>query len=478
MIKSVFIFINLFGLLLYSFFNIEDIVITHTGPSEIGYGESAEVKIIINKTDFSGPGRLKLDLTEAQGIQIIEKENDGSSFTFKNNEALYIWYDLPSNKNIEITYLINPNDNILGLKKITGSFSFINNNDRKQLDVPSLIINVIEPVKISSEPSVEANRTIEGSNGEYVVKIHALKGKHKGFARIKDEIPLGYTAQSIESAGAVFKNIDGSAKFIWSDLPSSIESFTVSYKLINPTKRDTNFIITGVYASERLINEGHNSGIPIPITYYNPESDLFTYNELTNDTTTEVVIKKEEITQLNNQDSSIEKTIDSAIDLIALDTTILSQVTTENETLIQEENIIQTDSVGEENIIQEVTDFINTEETNESNVEPVLIAENTVSPQITNTKINYKVQILAAHKIANKTYIANRFKFNENYDLENHEGWIKYTTGTFMEYKGARNKRNALDKHDFPGPFVTAYNYGERISVQEALIISKQSWIP
>ena len=172
MIKSVFIFINLFGLLLYSFFNIEDIVITHTGPSEIGYGESAEVKIIINKTDFSGPGRLKLDLTEAQGIQIIEKENDGSSFTFKNNEALYIWYDLPSNKNIEITYLINPNDNILGLKKITGSFSFINNNDRKQLDVPSLIINVIEPVKISSEPSVEANRTIEGSNGEYVVKIH------------------------------------------------------------------------------------------------------------------------------------------------------------------------------------------------------------------------------------------------------------------------------------------------------------------
>ena len=233
-----------------------------------------------------------------------------------------------------------------------------------------------------------------------------------------------------------------------------------------------------MYASERLINEGHNSGIPIPITYYNPESDLFTYNELTNDTTTEVVIKKEEITQLNNQDSSIEKTIDSAIDLIALDTTILSQVTTENETLIQEENIIQTDSVGEENIIQEVTDFINTEETNESNVEPVLIAENTVSPQITNTKINYKVQILAAHKIANKTYIANRFKFNENYDLENHEGWIKYTTGTFMEYKGARNKRNALDKHDFPGPFVTAYNYGERISVQEALIISKQSWIP
>ena len=104
--------------------------------------------------------------------------------------------------------------------------------------------------------------------------------------------------------------------------------------------------------------------------------------------------------------------------------------------------------------------------------------ENTVSNQLTNTKINYKVQILAAHRIAKKKYIANQFKFNETYDLENHEGWIKYTTGLFTEYKGARSKRNSLNKHEFPGPFVTAYNYGERISVQEALIISKQSWIP
>ena len=95
-----------------------------------------------------------------------------------------------------------------------------------------------------------------------------------------------------------------------------------------------------------------------------------------------------------------------------------------------------------------------------------------------NNKINYKVQILAAHMIADKKYLSSKFKYQDNYDLENHEGWIKYTTGYFKEYKDARNKRNSLDIHKFPGPFVTAYNYGERISVQEALIISKQSWIP
>ena len=50
--------------------------------------------------------------------------------------------------------------------------------------------------------------------------------------------------------------------------------------------------------------------------------------------------------------------------------------------------------------------------------------------------------------------------------------------GNHSEYKKARDSRNELKNHEFPGPFVSAYNYGERISVQEALILSKQNWIP
>ena len=50
--------------------------------------------------------------------------------------------------------------------------------------------------------------------------------------------------------------------------------------------------------------------------------------------------------------------------------------------------------------------------------------------------------------------------------------------GRFDQYKEARNKRNDLNSNEFPGPFVTAYNFGKRITVQEALIISKQNWIP
>lgn len=462
MIKSIFIFLNMIGVIFFSLINIEDINISHKGPNEIGYGETAEVKIIINKNDFSGPGRLKLDLSNAVGVNIIEKENDGSSFTFKNNEALFIWYDLPKNKNIEITYIINPKEKTLGLKKITGTFSFISNNDRKQIELPEFTIEVKEPPILSVEPSVEAKRSIEGENGVYIVRIHTLKGKHKGFARIKDELPKGYIAEPIESAGAIFKNIDGSAKFIWSDLPSSIESFTVSYRLTNPLLKDTNFSISGVYSSEKLINEGHNSGIPIPITYFMVNSDKFEYNELTNDTSN--IEETEPI-----KETIVENIEDSIKDEITIDKLLISE---SNDDSTEFNELV----IEEKNLVEEIAEYIESEEkiiidSNEK-------IDNAISSQTINNKINYKVQILAAHMIADKKYLSSKFKYEDNYDLENHEGWIKYTTGYFKEYKEARNKRNSLDVHKFPGPFVTAYNYGERISVQEALIISKQSWIP
>jgi hypothetical protein len=94
--------------------------------------------------------------------------------------------------------------------------------------------------------------------------------------------------------------------------------------------------------------------------------------------------------------------------------------------------------------------------------------------------VTYKVQILAGHKVVNKSYFNARHNYNENFGIENHEGWVKYTTGKFNEYKRARDERERLrDSYGtLPGPFVTAYNNGERITVQEALLISKQQWTP
>ena len=63
--------------------------------------------------------------------------------------------------------------------------------------------------------------------------------------------------------------------------------------------------------------------------------------------------------------------------------------------------------------------------------------------------------------------------------LERHSEWHKFTTGYHSTYKAARDNRVELSTHHtFPGPFVAAYRKGQRITVQEALLVSKQNWIP
>lgn len=426
-------------------FNIEDIIITHDGSSTLANGKTSEVKIVINKMDFSGPGRLKLNLSQAEGITISEKNSDGASFTFIDNEGLFIWYDLPSSKNIEISYLVTASDESRGMQKISGTFSFINNNERKQIELPSYIFEISEKEVIAkAPPSVESVRSIEKINDYYIVKIHTTKGKHKGFARIKDKLPLNYIAEAIETDGAVFKNIDGSAKFIWSDLAEGLESFTISYKLKHIENIDTSFSITGEYASEHLIKEGYKSGIKIPISHYIKGSDSFAYNTLENDTT------KPDVSQ---QETSSDIVI---------------------ETPSKEEKINNDSTINEkpELIVEAVVEIAKVEEIKEE-----ILVDNTINAAKVNAQINYKVQILAAHRIAGKEYFSKSFKFNDQFNLENHEGWVKYTTGSFSEYKRARDKRNNLSNYQFPGPFVTAYNNGERVTVQEALIVSKQTWI-
>ena len=56
------------------------------------------------------------------------------------------------------------------------------------------------------------------------------------------------------------KNVDGYAKFIWSELSDTNKEIIVKYKLNNLNNIDSNFSIKGIYSSEKLINDGFNSG--------------------------------------------------------------------------------------------------------------------------------------------------------------------------------------------------------------------------
>lgn len=461
MSKAVLIFINFIGFLLFTILNINDVVITHTAPKEIAIGQAVEVNLIINKNNFSGPGRLRLDLSQAEGITVKENMSDGSSFTFKDNEVLFIWYDLPSDKGIVISYTIIAKENTNGIKKIAGDFSFINDNERKQLEVPALVFKV-NPELVANENIKENNsstnsvRSIVKLENEYIVTVKTTIDNHKGFARIKEELPKDFNAEEIETAGSIFKNTDGYAKFIWTNLSDSINEIIVKYKISNNKGLDTNFTISGVFSSEKLISEGYNSGIKIPETKYIP------YKEITENTATDSIDIENTVREDIKQDTLLE--FASNIELNTEEDLVTSKETQiekkkEKKNKKKKERVVKTED--------ELVELKKNE-----------VVKNIISTKKVNNNVDYKVQILAGHRIISEKQISNQFNYSGEYALETHNGWIKYTVGSNSRYSDARDSRNELKIYNFPGPFVTAYNYGERISVQEALILTSQNWVP
>lgn len=93
--------------------------------------------------------------------------------------------------------------------------------------------------------------------------------------------------------------------------------------------------------------------------------------------------------------------------------------------------------------------------------------------------VAFRVQVMAAHRYVDGEWMRGRFGLEETVDVEEQSDWFKYTVGQADAYADARDFREQLAAgYNFPGPFVTAYLRGERITVQEALALSDQQWIP
>ena len=590
MLKSLLIGFNIIGLFLFNFFMVDGVVVTHDLPSQLNPGEEREVQINISKAEIKGFAKLQVEINA--GTIVSSVQNAGASFTFSDSKAKFIWVDLPAATEFAVKFKIKIADNAIGDQAVNIKFSYIENNERKNIDTPIHIISVgnnvtinankietpvietkkeieeISPpiVETKTEPAVpvvaekieeakdnkiepalavenltttqsgqniDITRTIKKqNNGNYIVVLEIQKEDIKGFAKLEEIVPDEFSAVSLESAKAIFSNSDKLVKFVWFSVPKD-NLISVSYMLIPALENPiSDFTLTGEF-SYLDKNEVTQKQAISPTIIGNPAAaiaeniaekanpKIIESNNLVPEKTADLVkidsVKAEIKTAIVAPvaiNTEIDKNIDvaenkekvaakEAADLQIVNDAIAKNITTP----VVEKNKIVKPEIKEESIankpienkkpsadkpaIVESKEIAKAEKTSQEKSDSLNTA--IAEPDKTKTKvivypitripyaekgISYRVQISAGKKMIAKDYFLLKYNFSSDFITENHEGWIKYTTGIFTTYLEARNQRETIRQaNKFPGPFVTAYSDGARITVQEALMATRQKWV-
>ena len=461
MLKVLILFSNLILALIVNVIFGEGVQVTQNSPSHVNPGSEFIIELVINKTDVNGFAKIVQELPEGFTAEAIETQ--GASFTFNDNKVKLIWMALPTVDEFTIKYKVTVGADVKGKQVITGKFAYLYNNERKTVNLPineimvgdeevaeetsptetepiveEITPTILDPVmeeitETSPEPIIEdtpqvplpivsAERKVtDMGDGTFKIEINIKQNGIDGFAKAQEQLPSGATmANGIETKNAIFSYVDQQAKFVWMSVP----------------KDDPIYISYTVIGNNITMNELRNM------------EGTFAY--LFNEGTMKVkIIASEEQPEPVEPEPVVE--------------TVPEPVEPEPVAEIEPEPIVETaPEPVEPKLVEEVT------------------PEPTTSIPAPETGVLYKVQICAGHESINTNpYFKSAFSFSEGpIMLENHEGWIKYTIGGFDAYKTARERRNVVTAgYELPGPFVSAYNDGTRITVQEALMITNQQWV-
>jgi len=452
--------------LLFSAILADGVVIDHNLPANLQPGENTTVIVNINKGEVTGFAKLQLEIPAGLTARAIKKS--GASFTFSGQKAKFIWMTLPATQEFQVEYELEANINANGSKVIEGQFSYIKENERVDYDLSPQIISVgTEDVLVDNTPDetqTEANNTSDNTttqlqsdvvctrtltplgDGKYFVEVSVYGVETDGFAKIREEISAGFRIKEDASGEAIVTLEENGIKYVWFEQPSD-PNHSVSYTL------------TSTSTSESPKIDGK-----------------FSY--VANNQPMEISIVQQEM--INSRDFGGNDTEPGT------ETTI-----NPNEGNTEEVIVIEGDKVNElaievamnatEDQLEEIKKPVLEVAANTPLVEEEVYADSSTDTTTTPSPeegVNYKIQLAATHKYVAASKFKTNHKFAAAIQTENHEGWTKFVTGSHNEYKSARDARNNINAEysKFNGPFVTAYNNGERITVQEALMVSKQKW--
>lgn len=354
---------------------------------------------------------------------------------------------------------------------------------------------------------MEAPNTVNAGS-EFSVEITIEKNSIEGFARFQQELPPGFTAEPIDNGGADFSFEMQKVKYFWLILPSDeqikikynvkvdktvIGDFTIKglFSYIDGEKKSTDLeaFNINIVPSDQVIDIAENKGITVKrqepfvnskgeiiinllVNKGNLPADQFAkvQERVPDGYTAQSIDNKEAIfTYKKNEVKFLWMTLPAEQEFLISYKLIPNSGNASKNIAINGSFSYIKDGVTQTVDVIETSEYL-AENSNTKPTKPTV--------KELHKTVSYKVQIAAGHKkLRNIRKYFRKLKMTEKVSMEMHNGWRKYTVGKYNMYKQARDHRvNVWSNTKINDAFVSAYNNGQRITVQEALMIANQDW--
>ena len=117
-----------------SFAFAQDVKVTHNLPSSASPGQNIDAQFVVTKGNIGAFAKFQCDLPA--GYTAANGDSKSGNFTFENNRVKIVWVSLPSDQTFSFNFKITIPSSASGAASIGGQFYYLENNVKKEFDVP------------------------------------------------------------------------------------------------------------------------------------------------------------------------------------------------------------------------------------------------------------------------------------------------------------------------------------------------------
>lgn len=444
------------------------------------YNNEATISVRISQTQPKSMCKIEEMLPEGYTFSSID--NAGAKVSTIQNVVRYMWTESPSENEFSVIYKVSANKgyNINDLV-VNGAYSVLTNDATTSYVILDNNSSIDESTGSFSEVFSESKKlsVSENASGRYTTAESLQNIKNLNYSERQESF-----FANTDVVNTIYSNNYPTETFA-QDATAHVSALPTEEFSIDTEKTEVvadNQATKSEKTNTNVEQFQNNLNIPAPTVAQAEKEQEYEITQTTERTTTSEIVSASKTPELINNIYASKSTKPTMTTIDAEPDQITTQTTTETITQVT----TTTTTVTPLNTNKKTSKTANTIAAS-NNKNTSLSNKNNTSQQKTkvnqgnnkNGKVTYRVQVAASHKqLKNQQNFFAKRNINEKVSVERIDNWYKYTINSFDTYVNARNHRNSIwEQTPIKGAFVVAYNGKQRITVQEALMLTNQKWV-